>query len=529
MRLTLPIKTGIMGLLLACQASLARTLPEPGNLQIFDRHLRIDLTWDIPQENVEFEIERAEQPQGPYHRVEKHLHTVPVFSDFIGEAGKTFYYRVRTVSSVSLREACTSEWVGPVAGTTREATDEEFLTEIQEVNFRYFWNYAHPVSGLARESTEHPQEICTVGASGMGCFNIAVGIERGFISREQGTERALKTLRFLTYKAERFKGAFPHWMDGATGKVIPFGENDNGADLVETGFLIEGILFWREYFDGDSKTEREIRRLANQLWLDVEWNAFLKEREDGLYLMWHWSPDRGLGRLPVWGFTECHVAYVLALASPTHPVPPECCRNAWDNGKDANKHREWFGIPIATYRDYGCPLFFLHYSYMGLDPREFQMTPDRTYFEEFVNICNIHMRYAESRKDDFTGYGPLWGLTASIDPDGYKAHRPGKNDNGTITPTGAMASMPYVPEEALAFTRLLYSDYTPDLWGPFGFYDAFNPSREWIGKHFLGIDVGPIAPMIENHRTGLGWRYFMEADEIRKTVDSLRQSPTTGI
>jgi hypothetical protein len=478
---------------------------------------------------VEFEIERAEQPQGPYHRVEKHLHTVPVFSDFIGEAGKTFYYRVRTVSSVSLREACTSEWVGPVAGTTREATDEEFLTEIQEVNFRYFWNYAHPVSGLARESTEHPQEICTVGASGMGCFNIAVGIERGFISREQGTERALKTLRFLTYKAERFKGAFPHWMDGATGKVIPFGENDNGADLVETGFLIEGILFWREYFDGDSKTEREIRRLANQLWLDVEWNAFLKEREDGLYLMWHWSPDRGLGRLPVWGFTECHVAYVLALASPTHPVPPECCRNAWDNGKDANKHREWFGIPIATYRDYGCPLFFLHYSYMGLDPREFQMTPDRTYFEEFVNICNIHMRYAESRKDDFTGYGPLWGLTASIDPDGYKAHRPGKNDNGTITPTGAMASMPYVPEEALAFTRLLYSDYTPDLWGPFGFYDAFNPSREWIGKHFLGIDVGPIAPMIENHRTGLGWRYFMEADEIRKTVDSLRQSPTTGI
>lgn len=522
MKLNIQSKIALLTLFLSNQAAIASILPDPVNLQAHDRHLRIDLTWDIPKEGVEFEIERAEQPQGPYHRIEKQLRTIPVFSDFIGEPGKTFYYRVRAVSPVSLREACTSEWIGPVAGTSREAVnDEQLLTEIQEANFRYFWNFAHPVSGLAREGTEHAPEICAIGASGMGCFNIGVGIERGFISRKQGARRALKTLRFLTYKAERFKGAFPHWMDGASGKVIPFGENDTGADLVETGFLIEGILFWREYFNGDHKTEREIRRLANQLWQDVEWDEFVTERDDGLYMMWHWTPERGVGRMPVWGFTECHIAYILALASPTHPIPVECYQNAWTNGKDTHKHREWFGIPIATYRDYGCPLFFLHYSYMGLDPSEFRMTPDRTYFEEFVNICKIQLRYAESRKDDFKGYGPLWGLTASIDPDGYKAHRPGTRDNGTITPTAALASMPYVPEESLALTKLLYSEYTPELWGPFGFYDAFNPTREWIGKHYLGIDVGPIAPMIENHRTGMGWHHFMGAEEIRKVVDLL--------
>jgi hypothetical protein len=512
----------MIALLLSGQTLSAKVLPNPLNLQVYNRHLRIDLTWEIPQKGVEFEIERAEHPQGPFHHVARHLNTIPVYSDYIGEAGKTLYYRVRAVSKVSLREACTSEWVGPMAGTSIEASKEEFLTEIQEANFRYFWDFAHPVSGLAREGTEHPPEVVAIGASGMGCFNIAVGIERGFITREQGAERALKILHFLSYKAERFHGAFPHWMDGASGKVIPFNEHDDGADLVETAFLIEGILFWREYFTGESKTEREIRRLCNQLWLDVEWDWFVRKRENGLYMMWHWSPTIGWRKLPIWGFTECHVAYVLALASPTHPIPLECYRNAWDNGHDANKPREWFGIPIATYREYGCPLFFLHYSYMGLEPRAFKMTSDRTYFDEFVNICNIQMRYAESRQDDFIGYGPLWGLTASIDPDGYKAHRPGKNDNGTITPTAAMASMPYVPEESLAFTQLLYKNYGPKLWGEFAFYDAFNPTRKWIGKHYLGIDVGPIAPMIENHRTGLGWRYFMAAEEIVKAVELLR-------
>ncbi len=400
---------------------------------------------------------------------------------------------------------------------------EAALTEVQQAGVRYFWDFGHPVSGLAREGSNRNPDLCAIGATGMGFFNLIVGVERGFVPRAEAVERLRATLVFLTEEAERFHGAFPHWINGTTGKTIPFSKYDDGADLVETAYLAQGLLALREYFDGIGPAEMRLRDLADRLWREIEWDWFARRTDRGPCLLWHWSPNHQWKKnLPIRGFNECHIVYLLALSSPTHAVEPEYYWEGWHNPGFGRK-REQFGIPLSLGRGVGPPLFWTHYSYLGLDPRVLSHD-GRTYFEHFRDLCRVQVRYARSRSRDFKGYDALWGLTASLGPDGYAAFAPGPRDNGTLAPTAALSSLPYAPKQSIACLRELQRNHREKLWGPYGFRDAFNLTRDWVAPGYLGIDVGPIAPMIENHRSGLCWRTFMKAPEIATGLKQLQTS-----
>ena len=500
---------------IASVSPTAMPAPAAPDLKALSRQLRVDLVWNA-SDSAKYEVQRAEKPEGPFTTLAEQLER-PFESDFIGEGHREFYYRVRSVlpqpgNKISLY----SPWSQVAKGVPNPSNTEDLLTEVQEAGFRYFYDYGHPISGLAREGLRRNPEICAIGASGMGFFNLVVGIERKFITREQGADRAIKILNFLTDKAERFHGAFPHWVNGTTGKAIPFSTYDDGADLVETAFLVQGVIFLREYFTNADANETKIRKMADDLWHGVEWDFFSRGDDKESYLIWHWSPIFAWKKgMRITGFNEAQCAYMLAMASPTHPIRTQCYRRGWESKN--NQPRAEFGVPLELGRGLGQSLFFTHYSYLGFDPRQVTFGK-KSYFEHFKDLCRVQVLYAASKRDVFTGYGTLWGITASYGPDGYCAFEPGMKDNGTLAPTAALSSMPYVPEESLSCLNEMYRKFGKKLWGPFGFYDAYNFKRDWVSNDVLGIDVGPIAPMIENHRTGLCWNIFMKAPEIRSVI-----------
>lgn len=501
-------------------------LPPPLNLKVLSRQLRVDLVWNSAV-SATFEIQRAANADGPFETLKTDFPDRTIQSDFLGQSGVTFYYRVRTVqpgASDKNVPAATSTWSAVLKGTSTSPDPEMLLTEVQEAGFRYFYDYGHPVSGLARESFRRNPDVCTTGATGMGMFNLIVGIERGFIDRAQGTDRALQILTFLSEKSTRYHGAFSHWINGTTGKTIPFSQYDDGADLVETAFLMQGILLLREYFSQDNPREVKIRGLADTLWREVEWDWFVRDEETTSHLLWHWSPNfEWKKNLKITGFNEAQCAYLLAMASPTHPIRRKCYTCGWETSHLSTQRTE-FGIPMELGVGVGPSLFFTHYSYLGFDPKQI-LYGKKCYFEHFQNFCKVQIRYAESMSATFTGYGPLWGITSSYGPDGYRAFAPGANDNGTLAPTAALSSMPYVPDESRHCLREMYEKHGKQLWSPFGFYDAFNLKRNWVSNDVLGIDVGPIAPMIENYRTGLCWKIFMHAHEIQPVIKFLAIPP----
>lgn len=490
---------------------------KPPQPHILSRHLRVDIVWGGPQFQ-RVEVQRADTAEGPFETIASGPQRIPLVVDFVGEADRTCYYRIRRTFGKT-----TGQWSQVVAGTSRQSTDEELLTEVQEASFRYFYDFGHPVSGLAREGSHREGHLCAIGASGMGLVNLVVGIERGFISRHAGSERAAKILRFLSTRAHRWRGAYSHWLNGSTGAFIRFGNQNDGADLVETAFLAQGFLLLREYFDAQNALEEEIRQTANQLWREIQWPAFAVARGNRHLLEWlRFSEQPATRRLPIAGFNEAQIVYLLALGSPTHPVAPRYYREGWER-RHYSRPQTQFGIHTEFGHGISFPLFFTHYSYLGFDPRVLSYR-GRSYFEHFQHACRIQVQYARSRANDFKGYGPLWGFTSSMDPGGYSNHQPGTPaDNGTIAPTAALSSMPYVPEEALACLRVLYEQHGAKIWDEFGFRDAFNPQQEWVARGVLGIDIGPISPMIENHRTGLPWRIFMQAPEIHQALKQLGQ------
>lgn len=502
----------------------ADQLQAPQGLKVFPRQLRIDLAWSEDPGGGRFEVQRANKPDGPFTTLTRHVPDWPFHSDFVGSAGAEYFYRVRLIrTNDSGQPPSCSGWSPIGKGSPKSFRPGSLLTEVQEAGVRYFYDFAHPVSGLVREGTDFPNDFCALGASGMGLFNLVVGVERDFITRRQAAERVLKMLRFMSNTAEKFHGAFPHFLNGQTGKVIPFFKGDDGADIVETAYLIQGCLFVREYFTGTNPVETEIRQRADALWRGVEWDWFAQDEGELAALLWHWSPTSGWKiNHRITGFNECHIVYLLALASPTHAVSDKYYWRGW-HSTHFGESRTRFGIPLELARDSGPPLFWTHYSYLGMDPRSISYK-DQSYFGHFQNLARVQIRYAGSRKGDFKGYGPLWGLTASNGPEGYRAFEPGASDNGTIAPTAALSSMPYVPAESRACLAEMYQKHGAELWGPCGFYDAFNLTRGWNSRNYLGIDVGPIAPMIENHRTKLCWKVFMRAPEIKRVLKLVDQS-----
>lgn len=396
--------------------------------------------------------------------------------------------------------------------------DEGLLTLVQKQTFRYFWDFGHPVSGMARERSSSG-DIVTTGGTGFGIMAMIVAVERQFIDRGAAVTRLLKIARFLKNNATPYHGAFAHWINGSTGQTQPFSEKDNGADLVETSFLFQGLLTARQYFTGENPEEKELRELITELWEAVDWSWFRRNNEEVLY--WHWSPDYGWEmNHRIRGWNECLITYVLAASSPTFPISKTVYDNGWaDNGNMRNNGTYYdFQLPLGP--SYGGPLFFAHYSFLGLNPKNLQ-DQYADYWQQNVNHARINHAYCSRNPSNHLGYsGICWGLTASDGNNGYNAHSP-TNDKGVITPTAALSSMPYTPEESMAALHFFYYKLGDKLWKQYGFIDAFNLTEKWYASDFLAIDQGPIIVMIENYRTGLIWDLFMDIPEIQAGLTKL--------
>ena len=401
-------------------------------------------------------------------------------------------------------------------------TDNELLTLVQKQTFKYFWDFGHPVSGLARERNTS-ENIVTTGGSGFGIMSIIVGINRNFISKADGLARLQKIVAFLK-TADTFHGAFPHWLNGNTGKVQPFSAKDNGADLVETSFLIQGLLVARQYFNDNSAAETALRADINQLYNNVEWSWFRKGTENKLY--WHWSPNFGWDiNLQIKGWNESLIVYVLAASSSTHTIPKIVYDEGWAGNGSIKNGGTFYGTQLPLGSNNGGPLFFEHYSFLGLNPIGLR-DAYADYQTQAVAHSTINYAYCVANPKQFIGYSAnCWGLTASDINGGYTASSP-NNDRGYIAPTAAVASIPYTPEESLRAIRFFYYKLGDKLWGEYGFKDAFSLSDPWFAQSYLAIDQGPQIVMIENYRTGLIWDLFMSCPEIKTGLTKLGfQSP----
>ena len=406
------------------------------------------------------------------------------------------------------------------------ASDDAFLDYIQRSHLNYMWEGAEPNSGLAPERIhiDVPSDdahIITTGGSGFGIAGLLVGVERGFIPRAQAVERFVKIVTFLE-KADRYHGVWSHWIDGRTGKTKPFGQKDNGGDLVESAFLMQGLLCVRQYFKDGNDAEKALAQRIDKLWREMEWDWYLNGQE---VLYWHWSPDYAWQmNFPLKGYNECLITYILAASSPTHTIPASAYYNSWARGGAIKSTQVTYNLPLILKHNgaeqYGGPLFWAHYSYIGLNPKG--LSDDyANYWDLNRNHTLINYKYCVENPKGYKGYGAnCWGLTASYSVKGYSAHQP-TNDLGVIVPTAALSSFPYTPQESMAALKHFYYDLGDVIWGKYGFYDAFSEQAVWYPKRYLAIDQLTIAPMIENHRTGFVWKLFMSCPEVQQGLKKL--------
>ena len=509
----------------------------PKNVQAkgYDRH--IDISWDPVTDASDL------QSYALYRAIGKHkfqpigIQSADVnrYVDFVGHSGVTATYRVKAVDR-SYRQSALS---APATAATKELSDDELLTMLQEACFRYYWEGAHPVAGATLENIPGDERIVATGASGFGIMALIVGVDRGFVTREQGIERLSEILDFLE-KVPRYHGAWAHFLNGDTAQsMLVFGMFDNGGDLVETSFLMEGLLAARQYFKDDGEAGQSIYQRITHLWETVEWDWYRRSPNNDA-LLWHWSPQWSWfidHRLT--GFNETMITYLLAIASPTHGVPASlyysgwagqsgaaiAYRSGWSGSNEGDRYingHSYFGIKLDVGVGTGGPLFFTQYSFMGFDPRGIH-DKYTDYFDNNRNLVLIDQAYCESNPGHFQGYGADdWGLTASDDQLGYSAHAPDRaTDNGTITPTGALASFPYTPKASMAALKFFYRELGDRLWGVYGPRDAFNLTRNWFSPVYMGLDQAPIVVMVENYRTGLIWKLFMSNPEIQPMLDKI--------
>lgn len=512
-------------------------LATPKNVRAtgYDRH--IEVTWEPVKDPGlgRYVIYRALDHK-KFEPIGIQLPGINRYSDFIGRSGVSAEYKV----AASSQAYQLSETSPAASASTREFTDDELLTMLQEDCFHYYWDGADPHSGMARENIPGDDRIVATGATGMGIAALVVGVDRGFITRTQGSERVTKIVGFLEH-AQRYHGAWSHYMDGSTGKTMPvFGMFDNGADLVETSFLMEGLLAARQYFHGDSPAERDIYQRITRLWESVEWDWY-RGPTAGDFLYWHWSSEwKWQIQHPLIGFNEVMITYLLAMSSPTHSVPATMYYSGWAgqastalsyragwSGSTAGDHYRnggtYYGIKLDVGVGTGGPLFFTDYSYFGFDPHSLHDRYTSSYFENNRNIALINRAYCIANLKHFEGYGAnAWGLTASDGPWGYVPHAPNDNDDkGTLTLTGALSSFPYTPEASTAALKHYYRDLGNQLWDIYGPRDAYNPTQDWVSPIYMGLNQAPIVVMVENYRTGLVWKQFMSNPEIGEMLRKL--------
>jgi len=518
-------------------ATAHASLPTPQKVSAvgYDRH--VDVRWDPVQDAAldRYVIYRALDGKD-FRPIGIQIPGTQRFSDFLGTSGVTAQYKVAAMD----RHYRQSQLSNPVSASTRELSDDELLTMLQEACFRYYWEAADPHSGMARENIPGDERMVATGASGFGIMALVTGASRQLITREEAVDRLAKIVSFLE-TGQRYHGAWSHYMDGNTGKTMPvFGTFDNGGDLVETSFLMQGLLAARQYFHGRTEKEQSLYRRITQLWETVEWDWY-RETPQSDFLYWHWSSQWSWQiHHPLIGFNEVMITYLLAIASPTHGVPADLYysgwagqsetairyRGGWSSAVDGDHYgngHTYFGTKLDVGVGTGGPLFFTHYSYMGFDPHRLHDRYTSSYFDNNRNLALVNRGYSIANPKHFAGYGPnAWGLTASDGPMGYLPHAPDNgSDDGTLTLTGALASFPYTPEASLAAFNHFYRDLGDQLWDIYGPRDAFNPSQNWVSNIYMGLNQAPITVMIENYRTGLVWKSFMANPEIGVMLQKL--------
>jgi exo beta-1,2-glucooligosaccharide sophorohydrolase (non-reducing end) len=507
--------------------------PAPAGLSAkgYDRH--VDLTWT-----------RENDPSVRYYKLYRSLDGAnysPIgiqknhlgrYEDFIGASGKTAYYKISAVNS-DYKESPLS---APVSASTHEMTDDELLTMVEEGCFRYYWEGAHPNAGMALEITPGDPNLVAVGSSGFGVMAITVGVERGFITREQGVDRMLKIVHFLDH-ADRFHGVWPHFLDGRTGKAVAyFGKYDDGGDSLETALLTQGLLVARQYFDHDTPKEREVRDTITKLWRGIEWDWY-RQRPDSDFLYWHWSPDHTFHiNHPLIGWNETMIAYLLAISSPTHAVPPSMYYTGWagqsqravgyrqgwsrtTQGDHYANGNTYYGHKLDVGEGSGAELFFTQFSFFAFDPRG-KHDKYTNYFKNNRNICLIAHDYAIENPRHFKGYGDnAWGRSAGVNVAGGRSEP--RDDNGTLNIMASLGCFPYTPEESMKALKHYYRDLGAKTWGIYGFRDGFNETENWYSDVYMALNQAPIVIMIENYRTGLVWKNFMKNPEIEPALEKI--------
>jgi hypothetical protein len=426
---------------------------------------------------------------------------------------------LKSAAGGDLQSAVTVTLTTAIDSTNKFATitDDALLDLVQQQTLKYFYDFGHPVSGLARERNTSG-DVVTTGGSGFGIMALVVGANRQFITRAQALARLQTIVAFLKNNAQTFHGAFPHWLNGQTGAVVPFSTQDDGADLVETAFLMEGLLTARQYFNGVSGDETNLRADINTLYNNVDWSWFQNGQNT---LFWHWSPNYAWSsNMQINGWDEALMPYVLGASSPTHPIPKIVYDNGWAGNGNMKNGNSYYGVQLPLGPPEGGPLFFTHYSFLGINPNGLSDTY-ASYDVQNKAHAMINYNYCVANPNNYYGYSAnCWGLTASDIAGGYTASSP-TNDIGVIAPTAAIASLPYTPTQSLQALRFFYYKLGDKLWGPYGFYDAFDLNNPWFATSDLAIDEGPIIDMIENYRSGLLWNLFMSCPEIKTGMTNL--------
>jgi hypothetical protein len=428
---------------------------------------------------------------------------------------------LKSVGDSSLKNDIKINFVTQIDSTDKfpQISDSALLTLVEQQTFTYFWNLGDPTSGLARERASGA--TVTTGGSGFGIMSMLVGVQRNFITRSDALSRITTIVNFLTNNVTTYHGAFPHWLNGTTGATIPFSTEDDGADLVETSYMMEGLLCARQYFNSTTdNNEINLRNSINTLWYGVDWEWFRQNGQNTLF--WHWSPDYNWStNQQINGWNEALITYVLAASANTGSIPKIVYDNGWAGNGSMKNGNSYYGITLPLGPDYGGPLFFAHYSFLGINPNSLS-DAYANYWTQDTAHARINYLYCVNNPQHFNGYSDLcWGLTASDDNiSGYSAHSP-TNDLGIISPTAAISSLPYTPTESMNALRFFYYKLGDKIWGKYGFVDAFNLSNPWYDNDFLAIDQGPEIVMIENYRSGLLWNLFMSCPEIKTGMKNL--------
>jgi len=436
-------------------------------------------------------------------------YTISVATSLLSHAGGT----LESAINVKLTTAIDSTDKFP------RITDSALLDLVESQTFAYFWTFGHPICGMARERNTSG-DVVTTGGTGFGIMAMLAAVQRGFITRAQALGRIDTIVNFLTTKVTTYHGAFSHWINGATGATVPFSTQDDGGDIVETSYLMQGLLCARQYFNNTTDAgETSLRAAINQLYANIDYGWYRKSGLNVLY--WNWSPDYNWAiNVPVQGWCEALITYVLAASAPTVPIPKSTYDSGWARNGSMRNGNTYYNVVLPLGPSLGGPLFFAHYSFLGIDPNGLT-DAYANYWTQNTAHTMINYSYCVADPVNYNGYSTqCWGLTASDEQNGYSAHSP-TNDDGVISPTAAVSSLPYAPTQAMNALRFFYYKLGDKIWGQYGFTDAFNLTKPWFATSYLAIDQGPEIVMIENYRSGLLWNLFMSCPEVQNGMRSL--------